>query len=128
MPEYDWSCSCCKASNPSKNDACENCNHPAETTGWETEARIFAIEEMLGGFTLLGCPECGESSHNIEYSEKPVDYFHTGRHPTFRILNVISECLGCNHRIEKEFKVPFFRKFYRKIFGKDIKSKFLKGI
>ena len=51
MSAYRWSCQVCQLGNSEKAEECEHCGHSAQTTVWDTDARLFAFKNMLGAAT-----------------------------------------------------------------------------
>jgi len=121
MPAYRWSCQVCQVGNSEKVEECENCGHSAETTVWDTDARLFAFKNMLGGEDDFSCSECNHKLHDVSFSENPVGYFQNRNgKPLFRNMMVFTRCQSCNHKEGREFHVPILRRLYRKLTGKDI--------
>jgi len=128
MPKYRWLCQICEMGNSAESERCEYCNHPAETNGYDIEGREFVLKKMFGGLESFICSQCKGKFHNIEFSEDPQEYYRHGEgSPLFRILFIKSICIDCNYEMEGEFKVPFARWLFRKLFRKDIESPTLKN-
>ena len=130
MINYRWTCSACEKSNTEGTSNCVHCGCPAETDSHIVELHKFLLDRYSDE-SNLSCPAC--SSHRLEpaYDQDYKEYYYFGfrrRRWLFRILKIEIKCLDCMFHEEHEFEVPFERKIFRKVFGRDLINEKLKRI
>jgi len=107
MPEYDWVCHVCEASNQRHTDACLICHTKAELNAQDISAR-----KLVYRINKLKCELCGEP-----VDAKLSDDDYNSRMHLFRILYVEATCIGCGQEHFFEKTIPFARRWYRSKFG-----------
>jgi len=130
VPAYNWSCTACNHGNKAEVEVCTNCGCSANSNSYDVKARKFLIKKS-GSDNPRFCKHCKACSLDVRYSKEPMKYYYNGlkgRLVLFEILYVTIFCLKCSYREEFEFDVPFLRKIYRSVTGKDIESYWLRRI
>ena len=130
MPAYDWSCTACNHGNKAEVEVCTNCGCSANSNSYDVKAREFLIKNSGGDNPRL-CKQCGASSLNVRYPKDPKKYYYNGlkgRLILFEILYITIFCQKCSYQEDFEFDIPFLRKIYRSVIGRDIEYSWLTRI